>query len=409
MTAPLRLVIAEDDVEPGLLPKAVRYLGDRGGALTELEPKTLRMHHRDLGTRPQFRSTASADALIDELERIGLTGRGGGHFPAATKWRAVRSKRSAAGIVVANGAEGEPRSRKDAALLELRPHLILDGLACAAETVGAAEAVIWLHAGDHPARSAITRALTERQAAELDEPSMRIALGPDHYLTGESSAVVEGVFGRPARPQFHRVHAALGEPSILVHNVETLARVALAARGDDATRTVLVSVTDGDSIVVLEVPDRHTVQGAVRAALGEVRPQAVLLGGYGGVWVDWDAAAGPSLRQSDLQRHSLSLGAGVLETLPAGRCGLVEAARIARFLSDSSARQCGPCLFGLSAIADSLTTLSRPSRWHRRESTRLAGFVSEVRGRGACHHPDGAARMVASALQTFKADVSSHL
>ena len=78
------------------------------------------------------------------LEESGLAGHGGGHFPVARKWRTVL-RRGGGGIVVANGAESEPASAKDRALLATVPHLVLDGLACAAEVVGAADAVIWMH------------------------------------------------------------------------------------------------------------------------------------------------------------------------------------------------------------------------------------------------------------------------
>lgn len=409
MTAQLRLVVADEQFEPPLLRHPVHYLGTSEEGITELAAEPLRTHLARHGTRPDCRDDATAGGLVDELERIRLAGRGGGHFPAAAKWRAMRDNDAAARVVIANGAEGEPQSRKDLSLLELRPHLVLDGLACAAETVRADEAVVWLHESAHLARAVIARALAERTAARLDEPPMRVALGRDHYLTGESSAAVEGVAGRTPLPAFRRGPAVSGAPAALVHNVETLARVGLAARGADAGDTVLVSVAAPDSIIVLELPDRCTVQEGVRAALGDAPRQAVLVGGYGGSWLSWDDAASVGLRQSRLRAAGLSLGAGVLGVLDPGECGLGRAAEIVRYLADSSARQCGPCLFGLEAIATSMATLVRGGRRSRREAARIEGFLAEVSGRGACHHPDGATRMVASALTVFADDVAAHV
>jgi NADH:ubiquinone oxidoreductase subunit F (NADH-binding) len=151
------------------------------------------------------------------------------------------------------------------------------------------------------------------------------------------------------------------------------------------------------------------VQDAVRRALGGTDPQAVLLGGYGGSWLSWEAAAGATLSEPQLRAGGLSLGAGVIAALLPGQCGIARVAQIARYLAESSARQCGPCLFGLDAIADSLHRLAKGGRRHRHEVTRLTGFLAEVRGRGACGHPDGAVRMVASALETFGADGQAHL
>ena len=84
--------------------------------------------------------------LIDEIGAAGLTGRGGAAFPAARKISAVRAAGRGA-LAVANGAEGEPASRKDVALLWLAPHLVLDGLQAAAEACGARTAILYVHAG----------------------------------------------------------------------------------------------------------------------------------------------------------------------------------------------------------------------------------------------------------------------
>jgi NADH:ubiquinone oxidoreductase subunit F (NADH-binding) len=102
-----------------------------------------------------------------------------------------------------------------------------------------------------------------------------------------------------------------------------------------------------------------------------------------------------------------SLGAGVLAPLPADRCGLVETARVTRFLADSGARQCGPCVFGLPALADVVDALAR-GRAGRGDLRRLDRVAAEVSGRGGCHHPDGAVGLVRSALEVFAGDVAAH-
>lgn len=398
-------------VEPFAAPMLdgpVHYFGG-GTSITELAPDTLREHQRRYGPRPACRGAAGS-ALIEQLEEAQLTGRGGAHLPSVVKWRAVRRAAGVGGgtVVVANGAEGEPDSRKDAALLELRPHLVLDGLVCAAETLGAREAIVWLHDNAHVARAALSRALTER--ATLDEPRVRIAFGPDRYLSGESGAVVRALSGGPALPAFRTVSSAVsgvGGMPTLVHNVETLARVALVARGAYCA-SELVTITLGSSHVVVEVPTKADLQAIVMRALGASQPRAVLIGGYGGSWRGWPDLADVSLAEPSLRRHGLSLGAGVLRVLDRTECGLHRTADIARFLAGQSARQCGPCLFGLDAIADRMTEIAVGGRRSRRDPERIARFSSEISGRGACHHPDGAVRMVSSALSVFADDVVAH-
>ena len=196
-----------------------------------------------------------------------------------------------------------------------------------------------------------------------------------------------------------------GRPT-LVQNVETLARVALVARGFRPTST-LITVVAGDARVVVESPVSADLHEVVLRVSG-VEPAAVLLGGYGGQWCAWPDVAGTRLAEDDLRARGLSLGAGVVNVLPRGECGLARTAELAVYLAEQGARQCGPCRFGLPAVADSLALLVRGGRRSRHETSRLATFLAEIRGRGACGHPDGAVRMVASALSVFAADVAAH-
>ncbi len=374
------------------------------------------------------------DTLLATLDEIALTGRGGGHFPAATKWRTVREHASAdrPPIVVANAAEGEPASAKDRALLARHPHLVLDGLFSAGAAIGATDLVVWLHDDAVAARVGLTRALTQRAAAGQREPAVRLVTGAHGYLGGESSAVVGALSGGSGLPTFSRVPAAVrgvhGRPT-LVHNVETLARVALAARtGPVGYRdSVLVTVLGEDRRTVLELDPGTRIAQAVRLGWVSERPgpRAVLLGGYGGSWLPWGQAAGlalaePVLRAAGLSLSAglplsaelplsagLSLGAGLIAPLPAGACALAEVAAVAGYLAGSGAGQCGPCLFGLPAIAAILADLAA-GRAGRGDLRRLERYLGEVAGRGACHHPDGLARFAASALRAFPAEVIAH-
>jgi NADH:ubiquinone oxidoreductase subunit F (NADH-binding) len=394
-----------------LLDAPVQYDAHGPALISGPSPHTLTVH------REWFEPRTDADPcpperLLDVIERSGLAGRGGGHFSVATKWRTALLA-GGGGMVVANGAEGEPASAKDAALVTLRPHLVLDGLAAAAAATGASRTVVWLHENATDAKRAVTVAVHERRAARVLEPAVEIVTGPDTYLTGESSAVVRALSGGPALPQFRRVSAATsgvdGLPT-LVHNVETLARIALLSYTGGAGHrdSTLLTILDGGRRTVLEVDPRATVEAATRRAGGPAEPpQAVLLGGYGGSWLPWTTAAPLALEHRALRAAGAGLGAGIVVPLPARSCGLVETAAVVDYLARSSARQCGPCLFGLRAIADLLLELAygRGSRAHLR---RLRRYTGDVAGRGACHHPDGVVRLVATALTTFAEDVDDH-
>ncbi len=417
MTARLHLV---RPIAPGIQPApggaqplldaAVRYPVGSSVPLSSPGADDLPAHVQRYGERPQATGSAGL-RLIDLLDYLALDGRGGGHFPVAAKWRAHLAA-GAGGVVVANAAESEPASAKDMALLQLRPHLVLDGLACAAETVGAQDVVLWLHGDAHAEKAALARALAERRAAGYAEQRVRMVIAPSRYLSGESSAIVRALSGGPALPDFRRVPAAVsgvrGLPT-LVHNVETLARTALAARPGaiDRPRTSLLTVATAWERTVVEVAAAQRLTRVIDGVLGpgaSRMQQAVLVGGYGGTWI---AQHRTEMLRAD-ESPALSLGAGVLMPLPSDACGLGATAAIATFLADNSARQCGPCLFGLRALADLLVTIV-DLRARPRELPRLQRLLDEISGRGACHHPDGAVRMIASAVTTFAADVRSHL
>ena len=113
-----------------------------------------------------------------------------------------------------------------------------------------------------------------------------------------------------------------------------------------------------------------------------------------------------SVRPVQHERSRGRLGAGLVVALPTAGCGVLETARLVRYLASESAGQCGPCKFGLPAIADQLELLAEgmPVRFDD-----LTRWVDEIEGRGACGHPDGVARHIRSALDVFGHEVSEHL
>ncbi|MFF0488450.1 NADH-ubiquinone oxidoreductase-F iron-sulfur binding region domain-containing protein [Nocardia sp. NPDC004068] len=352
--------------------------------------------------------------FIDVVGAAGLTGRGGAGFPVARKLAAVATGR--APIVVGNGAEGEPLSRKDAVLLTRAPHLVLDGLAVAAAAVGADRC----HLYAPPAvLEPVRRALAERGAAGLG-PRVELTAAPDHFLAGEKTAVVNRLAGRAALPRDQRIstseRGARGRPT-LVQNVETLAHLALIARfgphwfrsvgTPDEPGTMLVTLSGSPVGGVFEVP-RGTNLLEIITRLGRTDParvRAVLVGGYHGSWVPAARLGATPLSRTGLRDLRADPGAGVLRILTRDECGLRATADITAYLAAQSAGQCGPCRNGLPPIAGALTHLAHGGPGDPREIEYLTGLVD---GRGTCHHPDGTARLVRSALTAFADDVTLH-
>lgn len=373
------------------------------------------LHEERYGPLPDL----SPERIVDLVEAAGLTGRGGAGFPTHRKLRAVGAGRSA--VVVGNGAEGEPASDKDALLLTLSPHLVLDGLLLAARAVRTDRVHLYLEEGS-PALGAVRTALADRARERRGEPVVRVVETPARFLSGEESAVANRIDGGPAVPRavpprvFER---GVGGRPTLVQNVETLAHLALIGRfGAEWFRAVGTDAEPGSALFT--VSGAVASPGVTEAALGTPVPDlvasaggpteplsAVLFGGYHGAWLTEAEAASARLVNAHLRPLGAMVGAGVVVAFPASACGVVETARVLRYLADESAGQCGPCRFGLAAIAEALSELAGPGQSTGQRAL-VERWAAMVERRGACHHPDGAVRFLRSALRVFGAEFDQH-
>jgi NADH:ubiquinone oxidoreductase subunit F (NADH-binding) len=360
--------------------------------------------------------------LVDEIEASGLVGHGGAWFPVGTKWRSVGSRGTRRPVVVANGAEGEPASSKDALLLTRMPHLVLDGASAAAAALGASRLVVYL-----PERLVLglEQAVEARRRRGLDPVEIEVVSAPDAFISGQESAVVSALDGRSAVPSFVGLQPirvrGVGGRSTLVQNVETLAHVALIARfgaqwfrglgTEQFPGTMLITVSGRYARpVVMEAPlglPLRDVLGLSAQAGNDY--QGALLGGYGGAWVSIPTLLKVGLTEMSARQWQTTLGAGVVVLLPHSVCPLVEVARVVRYMDQQQAGQCGPCVNGLAALDEAVRSLAfHPTslRGHMEPILDLCGLVE---GRGGCHHPDGVARFVRTACSVFSNEVAAHL
>jgi NADH:ubiquinone oxidoreductase subunit F (NADH-binding) len=374
-------------------------------------------------------------ALIQACEAVALQGRGGAGFPFATKLRAAARLRAVTrsdlravtrsdlravtrrrAVVVVNAAEGEPASAKDRALMVRAPHLVLDGAAAAAHALGAKEVHVVVPAAWPAVGQALRTALSERRAAA--EPlRWKEHTAQDWFVAGQARAVLELLGGRENLPvtawQPEAVRGLGGRPTLL-SNAETFAQVAAIARlGPQAYArhgwpgspgTVLLTVGgDGPAPYVLEVPGGSPLRDALPGARSTQCP--VLLGGYHGAWLTTTDVASATLDRVGLRAAGFTLGAGVVLPLGHDECPVQRTAGIVKYLAGQSAGRCGPCRFGLPALADELDRLALGQD----TTTRLRELTGLVTGRGACAHPDGTARLVASLMSAFPDEVTRHV
>lgn len=382
----------------GALPRLLNANADR--------PPTLAEHESRHGPLP----TAAAKELVELAAAAALRGRGGGGFPLAAKVGAVLEQRRNEPAVVVNGVEADPFSLKDATLLATNPHLVLDGAQAAALALGAPAVVVAVGSRHRQALVGVTQAARERP---YRRPAITVRTVPDRYILGQESALIGYLNGKKGLPAFGFApyRKGLGGRPTLVSNVETFAQLGLLlhhgerwfrAIGEPAEPgSALITVWEGSGEPTLTEVALGTPLATV---LGGPLVTPTLVGGLGGGWLPSGWTGRWSRR--DLAAAGSALGCGAAWILPEGACPLGETARLLRFAAAAGAAQCGPCRFGTAELALLFARLCGGDKAVLGELEEVAGLLV---GRGACSHPDGTARLAASALAAFPDGVEAHL
>jgi NADH:ubiquinone oxidoreductase subunit F (NADH-binding) len=313
------------------------------------------------------------DAVCSALETSGLQGRGGAGFPTHVKWNGVRSQSVTERYVVLNADEGEPGTFKDREVMLRRPHLVIEGLAIAAETLGADDVYVYVRGEFGACRSALERALAEaREGGALPAdgaggPRWHFVDGHGAYICGEESALLESLEGQRGmprlRPPFPVEKGFRGKPT-LVQNVETIACVpGILTRGGEHFRG-LGKTGPGSKLYCLSghVARPGVYEAPLGVTLNELLAQA---GGATGTLKAFSPGGASSgflpASAADLPLDFKSLAAAGSMLGSAGivvlndTADMVEAALAqAVFFEDESCGQCSPCRIGTQMVRQAL-------------------------------------------------------
>ena len=263
-------------------------------------------------------------------------------------------------------------------------------------------------------RFIVEQALRERaRAGERLKVEMHDA--QPWFVAGQAQAVLQLLAGRENLPvtawQPMAVSGHRGRPTLL-SNAETFAHLGHLARlgpagysacgtADEPGTTLPTLRGDGWDPEVREVAFGTPLSDVLTEA---EMAQPLLLGGYHGTWLRPYALRGLTVSRNAIAAAGATLGAGVLLPLEEGTCPLVRTAEVVAYLAGESAGRCGPCRNGLPAMAQEVRALTDGGGSVRR-AEELCGLVAR---RGACAHPDGTARLVASMLTQFPEEVDLH-
>ncbi|CAN5661489.1 hypothetical protein BH10ACT2_BH10ACT2_27250 [soil metagenome] len=386
-----------------------------------------------------------AMATIDEVARSGLRGRGGGGFPTGQKWTGIAKQIDERRYLVCNGAEGEPGTFKDRALLRANPYQLVEGVAIAAFAIGAIEAFICLKASFQREIEAVTRAVEEFQTAGLCfDCKVTIVAGPDEYLFGEEKAMLEVIEGNEPLPrwlppylhglfatapqlgwQSHEKEAGTvagsGSNPTLVNNVETLSNIPhILAHGAEWFRSMgtaespgtIVTTVVGDVIApdVGEVEMGTSLRAVIDAVGSGLRAgrtvKAVFSGVANSVVVPADLDVPVSYE--GFQAIGSGMGSAGFIVYDYTTCMVDTAYRFSRFLSIESCGQCPPCKLGSSAITEHLERIETGAG-DASDLDAINGWLGHVTDGSRCFLAREEQIMVTSILRAFADEFAEHI
>lgn len=376
---------------------------------------------------------SSPEAVIATIAESGLRGAGGAGFPTWRKWEAVRRAKGTEKVVVVNADEGEPGTFKDRPILERDPHLLIEGTAIAACTVGASQGFIYLRGEYRLARERLASALKEAEAAGFLGDRMRgspfsfrlhLRLGAGSYVAGEETALLESLEGRPAlprvRPPYPSDLGLFGCPT-LVNNVETLAAVPSILEkgpawyqdlGQNGSRGVKIYSLSGDVARPgnYELPRGITARELIFGYGGGLRRRkrlkAFLVGGASGGFLPPEALDTP-LDIAPLRVKGADLGSGAVVVVGEGNCLLDLARRETRFFAKESCGACDPCRLGTQVLLQELKRLLDPTLRSQAEA-RIRELGAVLADSSRCGLGQVAANPLLSVLRHFPDEITAH-
>jgi formate dehydrogenase beta subunit len=304
-----------------------------------------------------LRNLPAKEKIVGELKASGLAGYGGAGFPTGLKWEAV-AKEQGPRYVVVNADEGEPGTIKDRYVMELRPHLMLEGALIAMDFADATEGFIYLREEYGTARTRLAEALGELRAGGLLEGrSLELVVGAGAYICGEETAMLESMEGRRGmprlKPPFPSQVGYLGRPT-LINNVETLAHIPAILRdgGEAWPRVRLWSVTGAVEVpgcyeAPLDITGRQLIDDYAGGASEEIG--AVVPGGAASGILPPEALDVPLTRES-LREWNAGAGSAGFQVFPKSYPPLRLLAETMRFFAEESCQKCTPCRIGNRAM-----------------------------------------------------------
>ena len=375
------------------------------------------------------------DAIIEEVKKSGLRGRGGAGFPAGMKWSFIPQKDpNQARYLVCNADESEPGTFKDRLLMEKDPHQLIEGCAICCYAVRAATCYIYIRGEYTKAATILERALKEAYEDGILGDSvmksgfklnMYVHRGAGAYICGEETGMLESLEGKRGQPRvkppFPAVVGAFGSPTV-INNVETLCNVPhIVTRGADWFKAIGTDERNTG-------PKLYAISGHVERPGTYEHPIGItfreMLDAAGGMWRGGNlkafipgGASAPILPASSIDikmdfdtvaKAGSMLGSAAVIVMDDTVCMVRSVARLAKFFNHESCGQCTPCREGTNWME---LILKRLEHGEGRESDAalLKSVAGNIGGNSLCALGDAAVGPVKSLVERFPDEIDAHV
>ena len=374
------------------------------------------------------------EAVIAEIEKSGLRGRGGGGFPTGRKWRFTAANKGGKSYIVCNGDEGDPGAFMDRSVMEGDPHKLLEGMAIAAFAIGADEGYIYVRAEYPLAIKRLRKAIADAEERHyLGKNIMgsdfflfiHIKEGAGAFVCGEETALmasIEGERGMPRpKPPFPANKGLFGRPT-LINNVETLANVPVimlkgadwfASLGTETSKGTKTFALTGEvnNTGLIEVPMGTTLRQIVFDIGGGIRGgkkfKAVQIGGPSGGCLTEEHLDLP-MDYDSLIKAGAMVGSGGLVVMAEDTC-IVEVARF--FMNFTQHESCGKCVPCREGTKNMLRILEKivAGKGEMKDLDTLEELAQSVKEGSLCGLGKTAPNPVLSTLKYFRDEYIAHI
>ena len=377
---------------------------------------------------------ATPEAVIEELGKSGLRGRGGAAFPTAQKWRLARQAPGDVKYVVCNADEGEPGAYMDRTVLEGDPHTVLEGMLIGSFAIGAREGFVYVRDEYPLAIEILEHAIDQAHRRGLlgDDIfgsgwSFRVTVrrGAGAYVCGEETALIESLEGRSgeprSRPPYPVTHGLWGKPTV-VNNVKTWASVPpiltrgpawYAAKGTQRTPGTTVFSLEGavKNAGLVEVPFGITLRDLVYQIGGGVvddRPLKAIQAGGASRGCIGPAMLDLAIDTEDRPGQSIMIGTGGIIVLDDTACMVDMAHFLVGFFLEESCGKCVPCREGTKQMHRLLGRLCRCEAVAE-DLALLERLAQTIRSAAVCGMGGMAPAALLTTLGHFREEFVAHL